>query len=227
LVSDLTTPLADGRELAAGGVKSVAACRRSRAKRALDAAGSLALLIVFSPLMAAIALAMKAVDPGPLFFRWDLVGADGRRIRSYKFRTMVPQAESLEKSLRTRGVNEMESVYFKMRDDPRVTPLGRILRKYSLDELPSLWSVLKGDLSLVGPRPVRVTELEYLQDWHRQRFGAKPGLTSTCILGGKNEIRDFDRIAEADLEYIRNWSLSRDLRILAQTALYLFSGKNY
>lgn len=185
------------------------------------------LLVLFAPVMAAIALLMKVLDPGPLFFQWELVGADGRPVRSYKFRTMVAGAESLERSLRSRGVNEMESVYFKMRDDPRVTTLGRLLRKYSLDELPSLWSVLKGELSLVGPRPVRVAELQYLQDWHRQRFAAKPGLTSTWVLKGKNEIRDFDSIVEADLEYIRTWSLSQDLVILMKTVLYFFSGKNY
>lgn len=207
--------------------QAAAACRRSRVKRALDIAGSFLLLLALAPLWVAIAIIVKVADRGPVLFRWDLVGMDGRRIRSYKFRTMVPQAEALEKSLRASGANEMQSVYFKMKDDPRVTPVGRILRKYSLDEIPSLWSVLKGDLSLVGPRPLRVTELEYLQGWHRQRFAVKPGLTSMWILNGKNAVRDFDAIVQSDLEYIRAWSVPRDLWILAQTVRYLLSGRNY
>lgn len=206
---------------------SVPACCTSRLKRALDLGGSLALLLVLSPIIVAITLAMKIVDPGPVLFRWEILGVGGKRVRSYKFRTMVPQAEALEKPLRARGANEMHSVYFKMRDDPRVTPLGRLLRKFSLDEIPSLWSVLKGDLSLVGPRPVRVLEHEYLRDWHSTRFAVKPGLTSSWVLSGKNSIRDFDSVVESDLEYIRNWSLWSDLRILLKTATYLLSGKNY
>ncbi|MDQ7844115.1 MAG: sugar transferase [Armatimonadota bacterium] len=203
------------------------ACRRSRAKRVVDIVGSLLLLLVLAPVWAAIAVLLRLVDRGPVLFRWDLVGMDGRRIRSYKFRTMVPEAEALERQLRASGANEMRSVYFKMRDDPRVTPIGRVLRKYSLDEIPSLWSVLVGDLSLVGPRPVRVTELQYLQPWHRQRFAVKPGLTSPWVLNGKNDVRDFDAIAASDLAYIRHWSLAGDLRLLLQTVRYMVSGRNY
>jgi len=208
-------------------VPADAACRRSRAKRALDVVGSLLLLLVLAPVWVAIAILVKVVDRGPVLFRWDLVGMDGRPIRSYKFRTMIPQAEALEKQLRASGANEMRSVYFKMKDDPRVTPIGRLLRKYSLDEIPSLWSVLVGDLSLVGPRPVRVSELEYLQPWHRQRFAVKPGLTSPWVLNGKNDVRDFDAIAASDLAYIRGWSLAGDLRLLLETVRYMLSGRNY
>jgi len=113
-------------------------CRDSWAKRALDVVGATVLLLVLSPVIAVISVLIRLSGPGPVFFAWDIVGAGGRRIRSYKFRTMIPDAERLEKTLREQGANEMTSVYFKMRHDPRVTPVGRILRKLSLDELPSL-----------------------------------------------------------------------------------------
>jgi len=200
---------------------------RSWQKRAVDIVGSLVLLLALSPIIGAVVLLVKCFDPGPLFFAWEIVGVGGRRVRSYKFRTMIPHAEALEKTLRTQGVNEMTSVYFKMRNDPRVTPLGRILRKLSLDEIPSLWSVLRGDLSLVGPRPVRVTETEYLKGWHWERFAVRPGLTSPWVLNGKNAMRDFDDIVRSDLDYVRNWSLWRDLLILFNTARYVISGKNH
>ncbi|MGH9194897.1 MAG: sugar transferase, partial [Acidimicrobiia bacterium] len=125
------------------------------------------------------------------------------------------------------GINEMTSVYFKMRRDPRVTPLGRFLRRLSLDEIPSLWSVLRGDLSLVGPRPVRAVETEYLKSWHWERFAVRPGLTSPWVLNGKNAITDFDDVVRSDLKYVRNWSLRKDLQILVNTARYVLSGKNH
>lgn len=209
-----------------GAVSAAPACSRSWQKRALDIAGSIVLLLGLSPLIAGISLLLKMLDPGPVFFAWDIVGEGGRRVRSFKFRTMVQDAEAQEKALRARGLNEMRSVYFKMRNDPRVTPLGHVLRKLSLDEIPSLWSVLRGDLSLVGPRPVRVTEVEYLKDWHWKRFAAKPGLTSPWVLNGKNAISDFDDVARSDLDYIRTWSLRQDLLILFKTLSYIISGQN-
>ena len=197
------------------------------AKRALDIVGSCVLLVLFAPLAVAVAVLLKLRDPGPVFFAWNIVGVGGRTIRSYKFRTMVQAAEAMEGDLRQQGRNEMKSVYFKARNDPRVTPIGRILRRYSLDEIPSLWSVLKGDMSLVGPRPVRLAEVPYLRDWHYARFAVRPGLTSPWVLDGKGTISDFDEIAALDIEYVRNWSLLRDLKILARTAGYVASGRNY
>lgn len=202
-------------------------CYRSWQKRAVDVVGSLLLLLAFAPIIIGISVLVKIFDPGPLFYAWEIVGVGGRRVRSFKFRTMIPHADALETTLRAQGVNEMASVYFKMRSDPRVTPLGRILRKLSLDEIPSLWSVLRGELSLVGPRPVRVTEIEFLRDWHWKRFAVKPGLTSPWVLNGKNAIRDFDDVVESDLSYIRNWSLRGDLLILFKTLRYIISGKNH
>ncbi len=192
----------------------------------LDILVSSVLLVVLSPLMMLITLAIKATDRGPALFKWDIVGAGGKPIRSYKFRTMIPDAQSMEAVLRE-GRNEMKSVYLKVRNDPRVTPMGRLLRKFSMDEIPSLWSVLKGDLSLVGPRPVRLVELQYLKGWHYERFSVRPGLTSHWVIHGKAEIREFDQIAASDIEYIHNWSIWRDIRILVGTLSYVISGSNY
>jgi len=193
----------------------------------LDFTVSLVLLIVLMPVMLFIGLAVKLSHAGPILFRWEILGRGARPIRSYKFRTMVPDAEQLEETLRAQGQNEMTSVYFKMRDDPRVTSVGRILRKFSLDELPSLWSVVKGDMSLVGPRPVRLTEAKHLKDWHYSRFVVRPGLTSPWIIDGKGDVKDFDTVAASDIEYIRTWSLWHDLMILYTTLLYVISGSNY
>lgn len=200
---------------------------RAPSKRALDFIVSSLLVIVLSPLMIAIAMAIKVADRGPVLFSWRILGIGGRPIRSYKFRTMVPDAEEMEGSLREQGRNEMKSVYFKMRQDPRVTPLGHVLRKFSLDELPSLWSVVKGDMSLVGPRPVRHSEAQYLKDWHFQRFAVRPGLTSPWVIGGKMRHREFDDVAASDIDYIHNWSIWRDFQILLETASYIFSGNNH
>ena len=198
----------------------------SRGKRIIDIVGSFILLVLCSPLMFAIALAIRLTDSGPVFFAWNILGLGGIPVRSYKFRTMVQNAEQMEATLRAQGQNEMESVYFKVRNDSRVTPIGRILRRYSLDELPSLWSVLKGDMSLVGPRPVRLVEAQYLKPWHAERFSTRPGLTSPWVIAGKTTIRDFDQIASLDIVYIRNWSARHDLRVLAGTILYILAGRN-
>jgi len=196
-------------------------------KRALDIMLASVLLLMVSPLALVITVLLKLADSGSAFFVWNIVGIGGRPIRSYKFRTMVEAAETMEAGLRQQGQNEMKSVYFKVRHDPRVTPIGRILRRYSLDEIPSLWSVLKGDMSLVGPRPVRVVEAQYLRNWHYERFAVRPGLTSPWVISGKEKISDFDEIATLDIEYIRNWSILRDIKILARTAGYVISGRNY
>jgi len=196
-------------------------------KRGMDVAIAGALLTFLSPLMLLIALAVKLTDWGPVFFAWDILGVGGKSIRSYKFRTMVVRAEAMEADLRDQGRNEMRSVYFKIKNDPRVTPVGRLLRRFSLDEFPSLWSVVIGDMSLVGPRPARLVEAPYLKPWHYERFVVRPGLTSSWVVEGKGNVRDFDGIAASDLEYIRSWSIWRDLRILLATVLYVASGANH
>ena len=184
-------------------------------KRLVDIVGSGSLLLATSPLLGAITLAVKLSTPGPVFYRWQVVGQGGHPFTGYKFRTMVVNADELKAQLA--AANEMTGPVFKMRDDPRITPIGRFLRKYSLDELPQLWSVLKGDMSLVGPRPPLQTEYAQFTDWQKQKLSVKPGMTCLWQVSGRNDIRDFDEWVRLDLDYIRNWSLWLDLKILVET----------
>ena len=184
-------------------------------KRVTDILGSAAALILLSPLLAVIALAIKLSSPGPILYRWKVVGQGGRYFTGYKFRTMVPGADKLKAQLLAQ--NEMQGPVFKMKDDPRITPVGRILRKFSLDELPQLWSVLKGDMSLVGPRPPLQSEWVEFEDWQRRKLSVKPGMTCLWQVSGRNDIDEFDEWVKLDLEYIDNWSLWLDLRILVMT----------
>jgi lipopolysaccharide/colanic/teichoic acid biosynthesis glycosyltransferase len=196
-------------------------------KRTFDIMVSSAALLLLSSLFLLCAGLLKLSSRGPVFYRWRIIGQNGRRITSCKFRTMVEDAEQIEIKLRQNGNNEMASVYFKLREDKRVTPVGKFLRKFSIDELPSLYSVLKGDLSLVGPRPVREHELILLNDQQKKRFAVKPGATSLWVIAGKNKISDFDEIVKLDLNYINNWSLLLDLKILLKTIPVIVLGKNY
>lgn len=196
-------------------------------KRVIDIIISSVSLIILSPFMIVVAITVKLSSSGPIFYRWKIMGLNKKQVVSYKFRTMAENAEEIEKELRKEKKNEMQGVYFKLRDDLRVTPVGRFLRKYSLDEIPQLISVLKGDMSLVGPRPVRIMEKEELVNWHKRRFSVKPGVTSLWVVKGKNKISDFNDIANLDLEYIDNWSLWFDLKILFMTIPVLIFGRNY
>ncbi|MBI5675289.1 MAG: sugar transferase [Nitrospirae bacterium] len=196
-------------------------------KRMFDLMISSFCLIFLSPLIMAIALIVKITSPGRIFYQWKIMGVNKKHFISYKFRTMAENAEEIEKKLREKKNNEMQGVYFKLKDDFRVTPIGRFLRKYSLDEIPQLYSVVKGDMSLVGPRPVRIMEKEELKNWHKRRFCVKPGVTSPWVVMGKNKISDFDEIAKLDLNYIDNWSLWLDLKILFRTVPVLVFGRNY
>ena len=182
---------------------------------------SLALLL-FSPLFPIIALAIKATSPGPVLYLWPVVGQGSRPLKAYKFRTMVTGAEATKALLLDR--NESTGPVFKMRNDPRVTPVGRILRRFSLDELPQLWSVLRGDLSLVGPRPVLVSEWAKFSTWQRRKLDVKPGMI--CLWHVRGQPRNFEQWIQLDLEYIDNWSLWLDLKVLARGALYLLTGRN-
>jgi lipopolysaccharide/colanic/teichoic acid biosynthesis glycosyltransferase len=184
-------------------------------KRALDVVVALVLLILLMPLLLAIVIAIKLGSPGPVLYRWDVVGQDGRPFTGYKFRTMVQNADALKQELWTQ--NEMQGPVFKIKTDPRVTPLGRVLRKFSLDELPQLWSVLKGDMSLVGPRPPLQSEYAHFTEYQKRKLGFKPGITCLWQVMGRNEIRDFDEWVRLDLEYIENWSLGLDVKILLLT----------
>lgn len=179
-------------------------------------------LLVLSPLFPLIALAIKLNSPGPVLYRWKVVGQDGRYFTGYKFRTMVVNADALKAQLA--ALNEMKGPMFKITNDPRVTSVGRFLRKYSLDELPQLWSVVCGDMSLIGPRPPLQTEYALFTEFQKQKLTVKPGITGLWQVAGRNEITDFDEWVRLDLSYIENWSLWLDFKILALTVLAVVKG---
>lgn len=191
-------------------------------KRAIDVVVSAFLLAVLSPLLGVVAAAVKLSSPGPIFYRWQVMGKGICPFTGFKFRTMVIDADQMKSQLAE--FNEMSGPVFKMSNDPRVTPIGRVLRKYSLDELPQLWSVLVGDMSLVGPRPPGPSEFERFQIWQRRKLSVKPGITCLWQVMGRNRITDFDDWVTLDLEYIDNWSLWLDLKILAKTAATVIRG---
>jgi len=191
-------------------------------KRIMDIFISALALLVLSPLFLIIAVLIKATSKGPVFYRWNVVGLNKRPFVSWKFRTMVQNAEELKEKLKEK--NEMKGPVFKIKNDPRVTKVGRFLRKFSLDELPQLWSVLKGDISLVGPRPPLQSEVFRFESWHRRKLSMKPGITCLWQVSGRNEIKDFDEWARLDMWYIDHWSLWLDIRILFLTVLTVLKG---
>lgn len=184
-------------------------------KRLIDVLGSSLALVLGMPLLIGVALVVLMFDGRPIFFPWDVIGENGRPFRGYKFRTMVVGADALRASLTAR--NEMHGPVFKMRDDPRVTRIGALLRRYSLDELPQLWSVLKGDMSLVGPRPLGPQEYAEATPFQRRKLSVVPGITCLWQVSGRSEISDFDTWVALDLQYIEEWSIFVDLKILIQT----------
>jgi exopolysaccharide biosynthesis polyprenyl glycosylphosphotransferase len=185
-------------------------------KQLLDFFGAAALLILLAPWLALVALLIKFTTPGPIFFRQQRSGLNGRPFTLYKFRTMVTNAEQLKHELA--AMNEMSGPVFKLVNDPRITPLGRLLRKSSIDELPQLWNVLRGEMSLVGPRPLPVDEVKRFHDpAHRRRLSVKPGLTCLWQVSVRNKVKDFKDWVRLDLEYIDNWSLWLDVKILCRT----------
>jgi lipopolysaccharide/colanic/teichoic acid biosynthesis glycosyltransferase len=192
-------------------------------KRGVDVVGALLALILLSPLLVAIMVAILVLDGRPVFFPWRVLGAGARPFTGYKFRTMVREAEAIRTSFV--AANEMRGPVFKMRADPRVTRLGRRLRRYSLDELPQLWSVLIGDMSLVGPRPVYPHEYAAFSEAQRRKLSAKPGMTCLWQISGRNEIDDFDEWIRLDLQYIDHWSLRLDFAILLKTLPAVLSGR--
>lgn len=184
------------------------------AKRLLDVAGSCVLLVLLSPLMAAVALAIRFDSAGGVLFRQTRVGLHGRTFEVLKFRTMIDGAERRLAELAER--NEIRGHAFKVTNDPRITRVGRWLRRTSLDELPQLWNVFRGEMSLVGPRPPLISEVAGYDVWHRRRLSMKPGMTGLWQVRARSE-QDFDRWVETDLEYIDSWSLWLDLRIILRT----------
>lgn len=192
-------------------------------KRFFDLILAILLLIVLSPLLGVIALAIRVSSGAPVLFEWKVIGKDGKPFTGHKFRTMVQNADKLKEALM--HLNEMEGPVFKIKEDPRITPVGRILRKYSLDELPQLWSVVKGEMSLVGPRPPLAYEYDQFTEEQKQKLTVIPGMTSLWQVSGKP--REFDAWLKLDLEYIERWSLWLDIQILLMTAWVVLTGKNH
>ena len=189
-------------------------------KRCFDLVVAVVALLVLWPLMLLIAVLIRMTSPGPVIFRQTRCGLNGRRFTFFKFRSMVANAEELKAELV--HLNERQTV-FKIADDPRLTPVGRWLRKFSLDELPQLFNVLKGEMSLVGPRPPLPDEVENYLRWQRRRLRMRPGLTCLWAVKGRDQL-DFETWMRMDMEYIDSWSLSLDLTILLRSIPYVLTG---
>jgi lipopolysaccharide/colanic/teichoic acid biosynthesis glycosyltransferase len=188
----------------------------------LDVLLSGSLLIVLSPFFLILALTVKLTSSGPVFYRWNVVGKGGRPFTGYKFRSMYSNADELKAQLEP--LNEMSGPVFKLTNDPRITTIGTWMRRHSLDELPQLYSVLKGDMTLVGPRPPLVSEYSRFTDYQKQKLAVKPGITCLWQVNGRNNVKDFDEWVKLDLDYIRRWSPMLDIKILWRTASDVFTG---
>lgn len=199
----------------------------SAVKRTIDVLGSLCGLICLAPILALVACLIRRDSAGPILFRQQRMGLGGRPFRCFKFRTMVPDAEKRLCALEARN-ESAGGVLFKIKDDPRVTPLGRFLRSSSLDELPQLWNVLVGEMSLVGPRPLQLRDSDKLEvkdpSGYVRRLSVSPGVTGPWQVGGRSEA-DGDRMLELDLDYVENWTIGRDLKILLKTVTVVM-GRN-
>ncbi len=204
---------------------------RAVVKRAVDIVGSAAMLVLLAPLMVVVAVLVKVTSPGPVLFRQERVGAGGRVFRMNKFRTIRADADAtihqryvemfIEAGARKPGG---EGATCKIVDDPRVTPIGRFLRRWSIDEVPQFWNVLIGEMSLVGPRPALPYEVAHYKPWHRRRFDATPGMTGLWQVSGRSRT-SFDEMVEIDLRYARNHTILNDLSILAATPRAVWSGR--
>ena len=196
-----------------------------RIKRIFDLTTAIILLIVFFIPIIFLMILVKISSKGPIFYKWNVIGKEGKPFTSYKFRTMINNAENMKKQIIQE--NEMTGPVFKMKEDPRITTLGKYFRKYSLDELPQLWSVLKGDMSLVGPRPPLQTEWIDFEEWQKRKVSVKPGITCTWQVNGRNEVSDFNDWVKMDLDYIDNWTFLMDIKILVKTIPAVLSGSGH
>jgi exopolysaccharide biosynthesis polyprenyl glycosylphosphotransferase len=185
-------------------------------KRVVDVAAAAVGLVVLTPVFAAVALAVRLSSPGPIIFRQRRVGAGGRQFDILKFRSMVDGAESQRGSLSEQSIYE-DARLFKVHQDPRVTRLGRFLRRTSLDELPQLWNVMRGEMSLVGPRPPLPSEVALYEEHHYSRFDMKPGITGPWQVNGRNRVTDFDEVIRLETAYLRRWMIWKDVAILLRT----------
>jgi len=191
-------------------------------KRGIDIVFAAVALVIVSPILLGIAILVKITSPGPIFFLQERIGLNKRRFRIFKFRTMVPNAEQLMSKFEAQ--NEAGGPVFKMKNDPRITPIGKFLRRTSIDELPQLLNVLMGDMSLVGPRPLPIRDYEgFNEDWQRRRFSVKPGITCLWQVNGRSSIT-FEQWMRLDLKYMDEWSLWLDLKILAKTVPAVLRG---
>ena len=191
-------------------------------KRAMDILGGLVGLVITGIVLIFVAPAVKLESPGPLLFSQKRVGKNGRIFKIYKIRSMYQDAEERKKELMAQ--NEMDGLMFKMKDDPRITKVGKFIRKTSIDELPQFWNVLKGDMSLVGTRPPTVDEFEQYSAYHKKRLCRTPGLTGVWQVSGRSTISDFEEIVRMDVDYIEHWSLWKDIQIVFKTVKLVFAG---
>ncbi len=197
--------------------------RQMAAKRLLDIVGSLVGMVILGIATIFVAPAIKLDSPGPVFFGQTRVGKNGRKFTFYKFRSMYKDAEERKKALM--ASNEMKGLMFKMEDDPRITKVGKFIRRTSIDELPQFWNVLRGDMSLVGTRPPTVDEFERYEAKHKCRLSMTPGLTGLWQISGRSDIKDFDEVVKLDMQYIDNWTIWEDIKILVLTVWVVFAGK--
>lgn len=201
----------------------IATTRQVFLKRCMDICGSLIGLLLTGIAFLIFAPIIKIQSPGPVFYAQTRIGRNGRRFKFYKFRTMIVGADAMKQELMEQ--NEMEGLMFKMEEDPRIFGIGKFMRKFSIDELPQFWNVLKGDMSLVGTRPPTEDEFEQYELHHKARLGIRPGLTGMWQVSGRSDIKDFEEIVALDTQYISNWSLGMDIRILFRTIGVVLTGK--
>ena len=193
------------------------------AKRLLDILGSLVGLMILGIAFIFVAPAIKLDSPGPVFFGQTRIGKNGRRFTFYKFRSMYQDAEQRKKELMNE--NQVKGLMFKMENDPRITRVGRFLRRTSIDELPQFWNVFRGDMSLVGTRPPTVDEFERYEAKHKCRLSMIPGLTGLWQISGRSRVKDFDQVVKLDMQYIDNWSILLDIKIILLTVGVVIKGK--
>ncbi len=201
----------------------IATNRQVFIKRCMDILGSMVGMVFMGIAFLIFAPLIKLQSPGPVFYSQTRIGKNGRRFKLHKFRTMIVGADDMKKDLMEQ--NEMEGLMFKIEDDPRIFKVGKFMRKYSIDELPQFWNVLKGDMSLVGTRPPTEDEFEQYELHHKARLGIRPGLTGMWQVSGRSDIKDFEEIVALDTQYISNWSLGSDVRILFRTVGVVLTGK--
>ena len=197
--------------------------KRLLIKRVMDIVGGLVGMLITLVFFPFVAIAIKLDSPGPVLFSQIRIGRNGRRFKIYKFRSMYIDAEERKKELEKQ--NEMQGLMFKMENDPRITKVGKFIRKTSIDELPQFYNVVKGDMSLVGTRPPTEDEFEKYNQYYRRRISMTPGLTGLWQVSGRSDIEDFDDVVKYDLEYIDGWSLTLDIKILLRTVWVVIAGR--